>query len=438
MSEIKVSVVSYGPKRPLMLLYTDPISGKRKTKSAGTTDEREAERAAGEWEKELREGRYVSPSKITWSQFRKKYIDEKGPKLSPKTILAFGSAANHLERVLDPDRLCKLTAPVISHFTAKLRAEGMGEVSIGCTLRHLRAALSWGVKMKLLPAVPELEIPRPGGARCRAVTTEELERMLAVVPQVRPEDSATWIFYLKGLFYGGLRLGESLTLSWDDDALFAVDLTGRRPAFRIAAEAQKSRRDERLPMTEDFYRLIMETPEAERVGKVFKLNGLLTGTPITDKRVSKIVRNIGRRARVVVGTVDRRSRDKVTSKVTTTQVKKFASAHDLRRGFITKWSRIVSPSVLMKLARHQDISTTQKYYVVADCDEIGDLLWERGGAENGAKNGAEYNTFHNKRPKPAISAEGAPDATTSETPTEKTTYVSGGHGTRTHNRQAGT
>ena len=78
--------------------------------------------------------------------------------------------------------------------------------------------------------------------------------------------------YLRGLYLGGLRLEESLALSWDDDAPFAIDLTGRRPAFRIEAAAQKARRDERLPMTEDFYNLIMETPEAERVGKVFKLS----------------------------------------------------------------------------------------------------------------------------------------------------------------------
>jgi len=34
-------------------------------------------------------------------------------------------------------------------------------------------------------------------------------------------------------------------------------------------------------MTEDFYRLIMATPEVERVGRVFKLDGLQTHTPIT-------------------------------------------------------------------------------------------------------------------------------------------------------------
>ncbi|MCC6126620.1 MAG: hypothetical protein IT426_16790, partial [Pirellulales bacterium] len=42
--EIKVFVNDYGNGRNLVMLFFDPISGKRKTKSAGTTDPREAER----------------------------------------------------------------------------------------------------------------------------------------------------------------------------------------------------------------------------------------------------------------------------------------------------------------------------------------------------------------------------------------------------------
>ena len=86
--------------------------------------------------------------------------------------------------------------------------------------------------------------------------------MIAACPKARPDDSAAWIRYLRGLYLGGLRLEESLALSWDQDEPFTVDLTGRHPAFRIDAKAQKARRDERLPMTEDFYNLLMETPEA--------------------------------------------------------------------------------------------------------------------------------------------------------------------------------
>ena len=167
--EFTVKVNSYGPDRPLSLVWFDPVSGKKVAKSAKTKDWREAERLAGELEKSLRAGRYAAPSKLSWADFRKRFEAEKGAVLAPKTLLAFKTAANHLERVLNPDRFVKLTPAVLSRFTAKLREGGMGEVMIGSTLRHLRASLSWAVDQGLLPVVPKMVIPKAGGARrsCR-------------------------------------------------------------------------------------------------------------------------------------------------------------------------------------------------------------------------------------------------------------------------------
>lgn len=44
--EISVTVASYGEGRNLMMVYFDPITGKKVAKTSGTTDRREAERAA--------------------------------------------------------------------------------------------------------------------------------------------------------------------------------------------------------------------------------------------------------------------------------------------------------------------------------------------------------------------------------------------------------
>ena len=191
-----------------------------------------------------------------------------------------------------------------------------------------------------------------------------------------------------------------MALSWDDDDPFAVDLTGRHPAFRIDAKAQKARRDERLPMTEDFFALLMETPEAERTGKVFKLNGLQTGTAITPKRVCHLVSKIGKKAGVVVATAERRRKDKKTGKVVPVTVKKFASCHDLRRSFGTRWAKRVMPAVLQRLMRHANIATTMKYYVTMDADTVADELWGRGWDSG--------NTFGNNRPATAPEAKTAP------------------------------
>ena len=198
------------------------MTGKQKTKSARTPDEGEAIKAAGKWEDDLRTGRYQAPNRLTWAEFRKRYEAEKLATLAEKTQFSMRSSFNHLERILNPDRLAKLTAITMSRFQSKLR-EGDGDkhppmrdTTIAHHLRHIRAALSWGVSMGMLAKVPNLHSPkRVKGQtmmRGRPITAEEFDRMLTAVPKVRPHDASVWIRYLTGLWLSGLRLEESLIL----------------------------------------------------------------------------------------------------------------------------------------------------------------------------------------------------------------------------------
>lgn len=148
-------------------------------------------------------------------------------------------------------------------------------------------------------------------------------------------------------------------------------------------------------MTEDFYDLIMGTPEAERVGKVFKLDGTFTGTAITPLRVCRTVSEIGKAAGVVVAMVEKRKR--IDGKLTTTTGKKFASAHDLRRAFGTRWAKRLMPAVLKRLMRHSDVATTMTYYVTIDADAVADAVWGR--------NWEAGNTLGNNRPTKATATE---------------------------------
>ena len=54
---------------------------------------------------------------------------------------------------------------------------------------------------------------------------------------------------------------------------------------------------------------------------------------------------------------------------------KYASVHDLRRSFGTRWAARVKPATLQLLMRHRSIETTLKYYVAQDADEVADELW---------------------------------------------------------------
>ena len=60
---------------------------------------------------------------------------------------------------------------------------------------------------------------------------------------------------------------------------------------------------------------------------------------------------------------------------------KFASAHDLRRSFATRWAPRVKPITLMRLMRHESVQTTMKSYVELDADDVADELWKAYGQE---------------------------------------------------------
>jgi integrase len=363
-NEIKVTVVKYEDHKYFLMRYIDPVTGKRVSRSTRTTIRREAERMAAKWEAELQEGRYHAPCDITWKEFRERYENEKLSSLAKNTLDTADTAFNHLERLVNPLKLSALTARVLSDFQAKMRMEGMKDTTISTHLRHLRASLSWAVSMEMLSAVPKIHMPKRARGhrlmRGRPITTEEFERMLAAVPKVRPHDAGLWRQYLTGLWLSGLRLDESLRLSWDDDAPIWVDLSGRHPRLRIYAEAEKGRRDRLLPITPDFAQFLLQTTESSRTGLVFNLAGTFTRKRMTAARIGRVVSAIGKKAGVVVNK----------------DAGKFASAHDLRRSFGTRWAPKVKPITLQLLMRHRSIETTLKYYVAQDADEVADELWE--------------------------------------------------------------
>ncbi len=69
---------------------------------------------------------------------------------------------------------------------------------------------------------------------------------------------------------------------------------------------------------------------------------------------------------------------------------KYASAHDLRRSFGTRWASRVKPTTLQLLMRHESIETTLKYYVAQDTDAkrsrpfFREVTGHRAGMDAGA------------------------------------------------------
>lgn len=349
---IMVHVARNG-KRNWQLYYTDPITERRIWRSARTTDRREAERAAARWEAELAAGAAPQTDRVTWSAFRDRFESEHLSGLADKTALAYRTALTAFESEINPARLASVTSATLSQFAAQLRRRQIAETSIGTYLRHVSSAMNWAIRMGLLAKAPIRPVLRYSStARHRPATGEELERMLAVIDQVADcrHDPRGWKRYIIGLNLSGLRLSESIALSWDPAEAFTVERIGDDWHYRIYAEGQKSRRNQLLPVTPDFAELLESTPEPDRHGPVFPLIGRKGNRIRGQNTISRHIKAIATRASTNV------------------------TAHDFRRAFGTRWAQRVLPPVLQQLMRHANLATTMKYYVHLTAADVSTAL----------------------------------------------------------------
>jgi hypothetical protein len=67
---ITVWVQRFKDRQALMLQWLDPDTGRRKSKSAGTDDAKQAEIARADLETDLNHGRHKEASRMSWEKFR--------------------------------------------------------------------------------------------------------------------------------------------------------------------------------------------------------------------------------------------------------------------------------------------------------------------------------------------------------------------------------
>jgi integrase len=85
-----------------------------------------------------------------------------------------------------------------------------------------------------------------------------------------------------------------------------------------------------LPIAPEFVEMLRKVPESQRVGKVLKWKHTITPT-------KKVIAQIGKKANIKVNAT------------------KFASAHDYRRSFGTRWAPKLTPADLKQLMHHAAI-----------------------------------------------------------------------------------
>jgi len=404
MSEISVSLLTLPGREAFYMQYRHPETGRKSRRSTGKTNRRDAERAAANWERKLRDGKDDRLGRMAWHEFRRRYEDEQVGGLADATAKKIASVLNKLEAVIHPAKLGSITADALQRFQKAMRDEGLSENTLKGHLAHLRAALAWAVDMGFLTAIPK--IPKTQRAKAtlvmkgRPITGEEFDRMLATVevalteatepdrggdykrwtPEAlaevrkRREELATtvapsWRRMLRGLWLSGLRLTEALELSWTDENKLRVDLSCRHPMLRIPAELEKGNKDRLLPIAPEFAEFLLQTSPERRQGYVFDPQPIRAdkqGCRLGEQQVGRVLTTVGRLANVKVAEKPKGDAIKV----------KYASAHDLRRSFGERWAARIMPQVLMELMRHESIETTLRFYVGRNAQHTAGVLWD--------------------------------------------------------------
>jgi integrase len=340
-------------RRFLQLAFTDPLTGLVKTKSAGTSNWKAAERAAAKWELEISHGQGTATN---WEWFRVRFEDEYLTAKPYATSKEYLGTLNKFENIVGSVKSVNLiTASVCSKFMAGLRRQGISEATTAKHLRQLSVALNWAESMGMIESAPKIRKPKlpKRNMRGRSLTLMEFKRFLTAAESYLPCNIAYyWVDFLKTIWLTGLRIGEALDLHHTRPPI-QLDLASRNPRLIFRAEGQKNATDDLVPLTPDAIRFLRSLPHCD--GYVLPLPGERVPRVSIGTAIRTIV-EIGEYSEICTGT------------------NKFVSSHDLRRTFGTRWALRVHPIALKVMMRHSDLKTTLRYYVDLDCDAIADQI----------------------------------------------------------------
>jgi integrase len=350
--------VKPGKRGKWILVWTDD-EGRERQKTTHIPSIRSkrklAEREAALLEQELDEDNQPPQD---WLQFRKMYLEHcvTTKKSSRQNIKV---AFSHLERICNPVTVQQVTSLELSKFVSTLTKEGKARDTVYVYLKRVKAALNWAASCGYIAKPVRYSMrgsKRQNVIRTRAISAEELDRMTSAAKIARPTDFELWQFYIKGLYYSGLRREESIKLGWSWEFDISVNIEADIPHYVIMGEGQKSGQDQLLPIVPEFAEMLKAIPKRQRRGRVFKLPKKKMDFP----DLSDIGRKVTKIAEIAKVVVNREGG--------------FATIQTFRKTFGTRWATRVMPAELQKLMRHEDIKTTMKYYVNLETQNLWDKI----------------------------------------------------------------
>jgi len=358
MKRISVTVVNITGKEPFYVQWRDH-KGNKVRRSTGTSKKREAQDFARKLEETLNQSHRPDDGTMLLETLMLDWCEEVGPQRAKKSIYKVTGAVAHAQRILKTQCLNDLNAQSLSRLVATLHQdhELAGVKSI---MSGLRLLIRWAHKtnrMPHLPHFPTFSISDDDAAGGEPMTDEQFARLLQAVPKVLPSVQVQgYLDLLHGLWYSGMRLGEAISVRWDD-APMCIKWSGDKPTLRIRPKTDKSKRGRECPLTRDFAEFLQTIrKDSGLVFPIVKLKRRGAADAITTDHVGKTISKICEhefQGEVYVPT-----------------------AHDIRRSFGCRWAlKVPQPKILQELMRHASIETTMKYYARIKALTIQEQIW---------------------------------------------------------------
>jgi integrase len=368
----------FRPKRRAyyVMRWRDPITGRPVERTTRQKSRREALDVAAGLALEMLDNRPGDPWWVDFCAAYEQAVESSRPGRAREPWLTTKAWIAKLD---PPRRLSEVTTQWVTRWQHRLRhpephegRQPLAENTIASYSARLRAALNWARRQGYFDRPPIIETHVENRPRSRAIVGEELDRILAAIPQVRPADPSQWDRMVRGQWACGFRLGELVALSWDEAAPVHVETRGAFPFVVMAADANKKRKERLRAITPEFWAICCETPANRRHGPIFPIR-TLKGELMSLKRICRTIGRFGKKAGVV----------------TNPTTGKTATSHDTRRGFACQMDgRGLTLAELQRWMDHADIRTTLTYYRTAEAEQLAAKLWQNTpGAPSGVNPG---------------------------------------------------
>jgi len=316
--------------------------GKQKREAVGYSIE-EARDAEGKRRSQKRENRIfdIKPdAKMSFNELTEWYLKLESVKaLARYSILKIN--LNSFNEIFGDTIVNRLKPVDLENYQAKRKAQGQADSYVDQQIAMAKAMVNkafdndlvGGDVVKVFKRVKKL-LKGDSNARDRVLSPDEFQKLMNALPTHTGAIVATG-------YYGGMRKGEVLNLTWDH-----VDLKGR--IIRLKASETKDREAREIPICDALYEILRSIPKAIHDNHVF----LFKGKPIGD------IRTALRRACIDAGIPYGRN-----------QENGFVF-HDTRHCFNTNMRKSGVPeSVIMKITGHSTREMFLRYDTVDEADK---------------------------------------------------------------------